>query len=264
MKRPIAMKCTEKQFNAIKPKLVNKEILDIKFYPGTYLVNDYDYCGKISTLQSKFDHYKECFEEWNEKIFLEACGIETEKTFSITESQIKTLYDIFEVSEAYQGQDYLKEWFTESEAFESEVKLKVGKWYKETVSFTGKMFVYIESIQDKNNVTCYGFNGRGEWFDSMSGFGTHGLELATEQEVFEALKNEAVKRGFVGNQYVDITSLGFFNDKLITGGQIEWKEGYLNFGDKQTAIFKNGVWGKVLDSITLSEAEQQLGKKIIV
>lgn len=178
-----------------------------------------------------------------------------EKTFSITESQINELSNTMNVC------DKLKEWFPE--AFESEVKLEVGKWYKETVCFIGNMFVYIESIQDKNNVTCYGFNGIGEWFDSISGFGTHGLELATEQELFEALKNEAVKRGFVkGTYFKDLHISKPY--KLGCVDKIEWFSDSEDLRSDGWCIFHKGKWAEIIPTITLSEAEQKLGKKIIV
>jgi len=167
-----------------------------------------------------------------------------EKTFSITESQIKEYSK--EREHCLNTQHVLRKLFPE--AFESEVKLKRGMWLTRD-TLENKWIVYVSS-----NNEIYGIDRKGEWFNSSRNDNTIYAMLrnkinrkATEQEVFEALKNEAVKRGFVGNQYVDITPLGFFNEELITGGQIEWKEGYLNFGDKQTAIFKNGVWGKVLD-----------------
>ncbi len=94
MKKAIAMKCTQKQFDAIRDKLVGIEIGDdiahFKNYP--YLVNNY--AGKGLNFMSNASGYyngsynREIHETWNEEIFLNACGIETEKIFKGSELQL--------------------------------------------------------------------------------------------------------------------------------------------------------------------------------
>lgn len=200
MKQPIAMKCTQEQFEAIEPKLKN-HVNDIK----------------------KLDSFKSF--------------------------------------------EYLTNFFRREENCISNLSKK-GLWYKETVSFIGKMFVYIESIQDKNNVTCYGFNGIGEWFNSMSGFGTHGLELATEQEVFEAIEKEINRRYKVGYYLKNhqgtwqLKNLNLVN--RLFNNRISENVGIYNKQESGKWLLLDGKWADFIEQITLSEAEQQLGKKIIV
>ena len=87
MKRPIAMRCTQEQFDSIKDR-IPYEIKNIDpFDEFPYLVNDFNYAGKVSNIyKSKF--YEETHETFNADIFLEACGVEVEKVWKGSEMQI--------------------------------------------------------------------------------------------------------------------------------------------------------------------------------
>jgi len=89
MKKAIAMKCTQKQFDAIKGKLVGCKIGNItSFFNHFYLVNNN--CGEqnlINNIPNTNRFPREIYETWNEQIFLDACGIETEKIFKAGELQ---------------------------------------------------------------------------------------------------------------------------------------------------------------------------------
>lgn len=76
MKKAIAMKCTQEQFDAIKDKLVDITMIT-NFSESSYLINCYK-DSRITNLPSVFKSIwaKEVHETWNEQIFLEACGIE--------------------------------------------------------------------------------------------------------------------------------------------------------------------------------------------
>lgn len=81
MKKAIAMRCTKEQYEAIKPKLneLDKNIGGFGRLP--YLTNFI--FGKENNIGNVFescksDYNREVFETWNEKVFLSACGIETE------------------------------------------------------------------------------------------------------------------------------------------------------------------------------------------
>lgn len=73
------MRCTQEQFNAIKPKLRGLMIERIDYFTVyNYLVNNL--IGKTKIISnvmnhSKGDYNREVHEEWNERIFLQACGI---------------------------------------------------------------------------------------------------------------------------------------------------------------------------------------------
>lgn len=83
--KPIAMKCTEEQFNAIRKILLDNGLVIgylSKFEEPVYLVNNLNGVhGYVCNLgdDSKNDHQRTVFEKWNQDTFLEYCGIKTEK-----------------------------------------------------------------------------------------------------------------------------------------------------------------------------------------
>ena len=111
---PIAMKCTQEQFEDIKPKLKEiGKIGDLLFAfenDNLYLVNNYNgeklyfdisYCG---------DFNRKVYEQWNEEIFLKACGIEVEtlqQRLKKAEAEVKRLKEAIEDSEIKVG-DWVK------------------------------------------------------------------------------------------------------------------------------------------------------------
>lgn len=112
--KPIAMKCSEEQFNAIKPKL-EKTGLTIRsidsFEEAPYLVNNLrEQLGFISNTatSAKTRWLRTVFEEWDEQTFLEHCGIESfvlpEKwCVEITESNREVLLDWVRKQPNYTG-----------------------------------------------------------------------------------------------------------------------------------------------------------------
>jgi hypothetical protein len=85
----IAMKCSQEQFDAIKGKLTNFDIIT-NFDKSSYLIN----CYRESSITNLPYEYAtawadEFYDEWNEEIFLNACGIETEKIFKGKELQFR-------------------------------------------------------------------------------------------------------------------------------------------------------------------------------
>jgi hypothetical protein len=87
---PIAMKCTQEQFDAIRPKLVNCEIThvdDFKIY--NYLTNYLNSLPKTGNTSTPKDFNRKVHETWNEKVFLEACGIETTPTIEEVKEYFK-------------------------------------------------------------------------------------------------------------------------------------------------------------------------------
>ena len=139
-------------------------------------------------------------------------------------------------------------------------ELEVGKWYQNT--YGGIAF-----FQGKE-VETYGLNSKGSWHLNNGWFQEVDNEvLATEEEVFEALKKEAIKRGFkkgatvdFGNGYVrNLETNNFYLESELDGY-------YLCLRDTQDGgdiVFRKGKWGEVVETITKEEAEKQLGKTII-
>lgn len=98
MKRAIAMRCNKEQWDAIKSKLVGLLLYSTPGFDSfPYLVNN---CGGdlgvINNFSSKNkrDYNREVHENWNEQVFLEACGIETEKIFKGSELQFRASDEI--------------------------------------------------------------------------------------------------------------------------------------------------------------------------
>jgi len=86
MKRPIAMKCTQEQFDSIKDRLKNIQDLDSSA-PFIYLINDFDPSDIPSVgYYTAMDHH-EIHETFNADIFLEACGVDVEKVWRSEEMQ---------------------------------------------------------------------------------------------------------------------------------------------------------------------------------
>lgn len=237
MKKAIAMRCTKKQLEAIEPKLKGWEVKDIelnfKKYP--YLTNNYgdpDSEDLGSHDKGFIREGTEIHETWNEKVFLEACGIETEPTYTLTKEQLKSLTD-----------PQVKEWFPE--VFKT--VLEVGKWY------VCKGFGYIINWQGSFH-NSYGFTKGGDWYGNGWVENSKGLREATEAEVFEALKNEAVKRGFVE---------GVYYKSLSNGEIVKCLGDYQLCYDHERICFKDGVWAEIIPTKTKEEAEKELNCKIV-
>lgn len=170
--------------------------------------------------------------------------------YEITEEQLKQI--------SADGCTYVEQWFPN--VFKKE--LEVGKWYWHD----GHLFNY------QLGEDVFGFNEDGSWCDCRWSWPTKTLfdREATESEVFEALKDEAVKRGFVSGTWISWEKEG----KGQIKGDIYWAEGSeciaarccpktTERGNENFPIFKDGIWAEIIETITKSEAEKQLGKKII-
>lgn len=96
MKRAIAMKCNQENWDAIKDKLVGCDTLVSRDFETHMLLtnnwnDDFKCIANHDRCHSNMDEC-EIHETWNEQVFLEACGIETEKIFYGSELQFWTGY----------------------------------------------------------------------------------------------------------------------------------------------------------------------------
>ena len=154
------------------------------------------------------------------------------KKYELTQEQVE------ELSKTNHGKRKLKKWLPE--AFET--KLEVGKWY------TSEYYlVYYLGNYKCNCIQLI----NGEWFNNMH----HSLSghlksyrLATEEEVKEALINEAIKRGFknvgelkikntygcIRNGYRTITN-DFYYDYISNTFQLDG-----------AIIFEDGIWAEIV------------------
>lgn len=125
---------------------------------------------------------------------------------------------------------------------------EVGKWYK-TDCLNGSLFCITELPIELNEVKGYGFEN-GYWYHKTTcGYWTleekHNTRPATESEVFEALKKEAIKRGFKKGCKVK-------NNKTIKEGRIyNIESDTFNYTDNTLTIngiyiFWDGVWAEII------------------
>lgn len=162
------------------------------------------------------------------------------KEFKITEEQIKENKDLT-----------LKEYF--KEVFE--IKLEVGKWYKYNKWLINYKGIYGNDILLGN----YAFNSGGiyeSYLDCNALFGStpEKWELATEEEVFNALKKEAEKRGFVKGAKVKDNGLHIscMQNEILKDNSFRFylhkNEMWMTVGKNNynCLIFNNGKWAEII------------------
>lgn len=184
------------------------------------------------------------------------------------EKQIKAL-----LKEAYNSNDVCDKWknkILEVYPKAKENVLEVGKWYKCIEQGT---LWYIKEVLENGLGSGYGFLF-GEWDSNCDTIlinkDNFKWKKATEEEVKQALINEAEKRGFKKGSYCAFGELGTYKRHLVTSSVKMHKDytGYylvvLNDEDKgNDIIFRDGKWVEIVkETITKEEAEKQLGKII--
>jgi len=263
---PIAMRCNQEQFDEIKPRLkvielVNNADLHLTSESSPYkryLTNYYNARKLVSSTLSP-DCYKETkiHETWNERIFLEACGIKVDDVFEITKEQIS---DIFKLS-SLEGKKVIKELFPSV----FDVELIVGKWYKACSS----LFCY------QKNDKSYGFTDS-EWSDCTWVVDESSIidkewnpVPASDSEIKYSLISEAKKRGYKEGDYIKRRFDIRLHDAIIDNNKYPHDDEY-HFDAKENfleylgfVIFSKGLWAERFDTITKAEAEKLLNKKII-
>lgn len=271
--KPIAMKCNKEQFEAVKPKLkdYNYEIVCAahNFEKCEYLINNLGgYTGQISNVlnEDKRSYNRTVHETWNETIFLEACGIETEETFKITKEQII----ILNTDGNKDIRRHMSEWFPS--AFEPEKKeLVVGVWY--VVDYDGLYSLFNFVKLDGDDLYAYGFNYKKEFltekiFCDISNHDTSKIREATQQEVEEAIGNEIKRRYKVGDY---VKSLYHKNNPVIKIAEIDpvlARPSSFHVTGSNSALmpvlFDNGKFAEIIQpkKMTQAEIETELGYNI--
>jgi hypothetical protein len=243
--KPIAMRCTEQQFNELKPRLEEygleyDDVDDFEMMP--YLVNfRWKQKNNITNYLFKDCRDFEIIETFNADLFLQCCGVELEETFTLTKSEIiknkdKTLKEMFKG------------------VFEVE---KFTGWAKTKLEGNEKWLVYFE-----NNIMKYGFDANGKYYIHANGLETFDIEFdyqATKEEVKTALVNECKKRGYKEGD--DVGNFNGHEEELILSNNYEFLNGLFFMGG--TCIFEKGNWATIIETITKEEAEKQLNKKIV-
>jgi hypothetical protein len=130
--------------------------------------------------------------------------------------------------------------------------LKVGEWYKYVDCF---LFCFNGKF---GNSTNYGFNKIGVFKQDLGVHRLNRYTKATETEVFEALKKEAIKRGFkeaIKRGFKEGVKRGFkegvtlrslLGDKQVVKiNTFVWVEGVLFLNNIQ--IFQDGKWAEIIE-----------------
>jgi len=159
--------------------------------------------------------------------------------------------------------------------------LEVGKWYKWSGIEYETPFNIIICITEftSNSISRYGFvNSR--WNDDYRIYtgekykeACDNFKPATESEVFEALKNEAVKRGY-GELEIHFNSVSNINCVSDIKGFDFWNKDSRTVEEENRfnisvcknggVIYRNGKWATIIPikEMTQSDIEKELGYKI--
>jgi hypothetical protein len=267
---PIAMKCNEEQFYEIKP-ILEKFNLWGAYSPNKwsreycYLVNKR--CTKDLTgcnLYTIINDISNCHTEWKAETFLKACGIvEDNPNIDLSKLTPELITELCK-------DEKIKEILINNGVVKNELEL--NRWYKSKK--LNDVFIRLED----NDKGRYGFDSCG-WYktnDSNKGISTEYWQLATPQEVETALKNEAVKRGFVKGALCNNSNI---HNSKTNNNKIDFD--YMEFIDNELRLYKNndsncyyqifnnGVWAEIikeetyikipLSIITLTDSDKKLG-----
>lgn len=236
---PIAMRCNQEQFDSIKPKL-DIGLIEIEnlhsFERCIYLVNNIGGHKIVSNVLpiDKKHRNRVAYETWNEQIFLEACGIKTEKQMKISKENIIKLD---------------KKETTVRELFPSVFNTYTG-WFRCLGNGNEKWIGYFEE-----SVFKYGIGADGKWFanaKTIHNFKHNDQDVeATNEEVFEALKGEAVRLGIVFNAFVnpieDFQNSSNTKQIIEVGSDYNFEDGKLYVrGYEKYCVFKDGKFANVI------------------
>jgi len=166
------------------------------------------------------------------------------KNYEITEEQIKQLA---------KGNAKVKEWFPD--VFETIIKS--GEfWFHSTGCL---VLVFGVTKDNGGTVKCKHINNEEH-------FAFHGIDCmyrkATDSEVLEALKNEAIKRGFKGGAFYIHTGVGII--RQVFGDNFIYNCTKQELSINGFCILEKGKWiAEIIKTYTKEEAEKLLNAKII-
>ena len=177
------------------------------------------------------------------------------KTFELTQEQIDRL------AEKKHAKKLLQEFVPE--AFKTE--LEVGRWYR--LKGNPEILALYDCFKH-HRPYAYIFNENGN-YEYRVEFSLFELptywELATEEEVREALINEAKKRGFnnIGNLKIKNTFGGISNGfvTLTNNFYYDYKGNTLRLDG--ALIFNNGVWAEIIEEPKETEPTEEEIKRVL-
>ena len=169
------------------------------------------------------------------------------KKYELTQEQINQL------AEKKHAKELLQKFITDT----FEAKLEVGKVYKYPKRGAGKfMFKFNGKFGER---ITYGFNINGIWSNELGiyEYNIKYYEEATKEEWLEALKEEAIKRGFnnigdlkIKNTYGDIRN-GYHT--IINDFYYDYISNTLQLDG--AIIFKDGIWAEIIEQSEPTQEE---------
>jgi hypothetical protein len=124
-------------------------------------------------------------------------------------------------------------------------ELEVGRWYK---TMSDNLFCYTGRNTD-GVILGYGFIDN-DWDNWKWGSEKNDKTLATEQEVFEALKKEAIKRGFKEGVTLKATGINkefYWIDSPISGEhEYHAETDTLDSSNGNGYIYHKGKWAEII------------------
>lgn len=164
-----------------------------------------------------------------------------------------------QIREIYKNPELLKELFPD--AFET--VLEAGKWYFISYLSMERLFNFSGDYDINNNPLGYGFNSSNEFIDFDSfGWAYNTIQPATNEQVQEALINEAKKRGYKNGNHICL-----YNNitNIETDNIYSYNAPYnlLNLGSKcASVVFVDGKWAEIIETeleLTLDEIAEKFG-----
>ena len=134
------------------------------------------------------------------------------------------------------------------------IKPSLNKWYKVLDS---NYMIYLTKYVDLGNCEGFYFAGsNGEYMGFCDDLSFHGCILATEQEIEQALTNEAKRRGFKEGIRVKLFD-SMCDISTLNNGEFTYQKDYNRFGirgggscNSFAVLFKNGQWAEIIDDKT--------------
>lgn len=155
--------------------------------------------------------------------------------------------------EAYNSKEVSQEW--KDKILEAcpdvKTKMEVGKWYRRG----------LELLVWNNGGLTYGFNSFGNYSTSYVFIDYTNAVLATEEEVKEALKKEARRRGFKEGVKIGKSMLSddYNHNNILTSDELYFNElhdyGYIWIGN--VLIYDNGKWAEIIQEPKEIEVEHE-------
>ena len=176
------------------------------------------------------------------------------KKYELTQEQIEKLAEKKHAKELLQ--EFIPEAFT---------KLQINKWYKRR--HKKALFYVINLPNDECHlIKVYGFDNGGDWMHHESPQTYPDNEvIATEEEVREALINEAKKRGFnnIGILKIKSTVGGISNGYHTTNNAFyyDYKGNTLRLDG--VVIFNNGVWAEIIEEPKETDPTEEEIKRVL-